>query len=356
MSSTYANSNNSCVTMPVGAPPAARLIQMIQGSLVTQIVATIARLGLADLLAVGPRSSAELTEATGANPDGLTRLLRAAATVGLIAETEPDRFVLTPLGACLTTDAQPASLRDFAIALAAPGHWLPCGHLYDAVMTGRCATTAALGMGIWDYYQDNPEEDATFARGMGNVTAGISVEVAACYDVTRFARIVDVGGSQGVLLAALLEAAPQATGVLFDRPEVINAARPVITARGLAERVEFIGGDFFTEVPPGGDLYVLKSVLHDWDDAHALRILANCHRAARPGSTLLVVEGILPTEPEPSPTHLLNLSMLVQVGGRERTRRQHQALLEAAGYRLERVITPQPGGYSWWSLLEAHRR
>ncbi|MEO7196282.1 MAG: methyltransferase [Pseudonocardiaceae bacterium] len=329
-----------------------RLIQMIQGCQVTQIVGTVAQLDLAGQLAAEPKSSAELADATGADLDGLTRLVRAATTVGLVAETEPDRFVLTPLGACLATNTQPTSLRDFAIALAAPGQWLPCGHLYDAVMTGRCTTTT-LGMEIWDYYQENPEEDATFARGVGNLTAGISTEVAACYDVTRFTRIVDIGGSQGVLLAALLEAAPQATGVLFDRPEIVTGARSMITTRGLAERVEFVGGNFFTEVPWGGDLYVLKSVLQDWDDAHALRILANCHRAARPGSTLLVVEGIVPTEPTPSPLHLLNLFLLVQVGGRER----HQALLEAADYRLERVILPRPGPYSTWcGMLEAHRR
>jgi O-methyltransferase domain/Dimerisation domain len=352
MSSTY---DNPSTTAPAEVPPAMRLIQMILASQVTQIVGTIARLGLADLLAEGPRSSAELAGVTGADPDGLARLLRAATTVGLITEAESDRFALTPLGACLATHAQPASLRDFAMMMTAPGHWLPSGHLFEAVMTGRCTTTTALGMGIWDYYQDNPEEDATFARAMGSLSTSTSTEVAACYDATRFSRIVDVGGSQGVLLAGLLAAAPQATGVLFDRPEVIAEARPVITARGLAERVELVGGDFFTEIPPGGDLYVLKSVLHDWDDAHALRILANCHRAAQPGSTLLVVDGVVPTEPEPSPLHLLNLILLVQLGGRERTRDQHQALLETAGYQLERVISPRPGLSFGLSLLEAHR-
>jgi O-methyltransferase domain/Dimerisation domain len=350
-----AQSGNPSAAAPAEPPPAARLIQMIQGYQVTQIVATVARLGLADLLAEGPRSSAELARATGADSDGLARLLRAATTVELLTETEPDWFALTPLGAYLATNAPPASLRDFAMALAAPGHWLPCGRLVDAVMTGRASTTAALGMGLWDYYQEHPEEDAMFARAMGNLSARISTEVVARYDATRFSRIVDIGGSQGVLLAGLLAAAPQATGVLFDRPEVIAEARSVIAARGLAERVELVGGDFLTEVPPGGDLYVLKSVLHDWDDAHALRILVNCHRASQPGSTLLLVEGIVPTKPEPSPLHLLNLFMLVQLGGRERTREQHQALLEAAGYQLKRVILPRPGAYPGLSLLEAHR-
>ena len=347
--------DNPPAIAPVDTPPAVRLIRMIQGYQVTQIVATVARLGLADRLAAEPKSSAELAGVTGADPEGLARLLRAAATVGLVTEVEPDWFALTPVGACLTADAQPASLRDFAIALAAPGQWLPCGRLFDAVMTGHPSTTIALGTEIWDYYQKNPEEGAVFARAMGGLSASVSTEIAAHYDAARFTRIVDVGGSQGTLLAGLLEAAQQATGVLFDRPEVIAEARPVIAARGLAERVELVGGDFFTEVPLGGDLYVLKSVLHDWNDTDAVRILANCHRAAQPGSMLLLVEGVKPTEPGPSPVHLINLLMLIQVEGRERTRKEHQALLEAAGYRLERVLAPSPGQHHPWSLLEARR-
>ncbi|MBV8995967.1 MAG: methyltransferase [Pseudonocardiales bacterium] len=352
MSNTY---DNPSATAPTEVPPAAQLIKMAMGYQVTQVVGAVARLGLADKLAAGPRSSAELTSATGADPDGLVRLLRAATTVGLIVECEPDQFALTPVGACLASNAQPVSLRDLAIIYSAPGVWLPFGCLFDAVMTGRPTAAAALGMGIWDYYQANSEEGTTFSRAMEGISASVSAEVAACCDVTRFTRIVDIGGNYGALLVDLLKAAPQATGVLFDRPEVIAEARPAITACGLAERVELVGGDFLTEVPPGGDLYVLKSVLHNWDDAHALRILANCHRAARPGSTLLVVEGVVPTEPEPSPLHLFNLFMLVLVGGRERTREQHQTLLETVGYRLERVLPAPAGAFSRVSLLEAHR-
>jgi O-methyltransferase domain len=285
MSSTH---DNPSLTAPVEAPPAARLIQIVLGYQVTQVVGAVARLGLADRL--------------------------AATTVGLIAEDEPDRFVLTPLGAYLATEAQPASLRDIAIAMTTPGHWLPCGCLFDTVMSGRPSTRAALGKELWDYYQEHPEEDALFARSMGNMSIITAAEVVASYDVTQFSRIVDIGGSQGVLLAGLLEAAPKATGLLFDRPEVIATAHPVITARGLADRVDLVGGDFLTEVPPDGDLYVLKSVLQNWDDAHALQILVNCHRAARPGSALLVIEGVVPTAPESSSMHLLNLLMLVQGG------------------------------------------
>jgi SAM-dependent methyltransferase len=342
------------MTHTYDTPPAMQLIRMVQGYQVTQIVGTVARLGLADQLAAQPKSSAELAKVTGADPDGLARLLRAAATVGLVAEVELDRFELTPVGACLAADAQPASLRDFAIALAAPGQWLPWGRLFDAVMSGHPSTILTLGAELWDYYQNNPEEDEVFARAMEDMSASGSTEIAAHYDATRFTRIVDVGGSQGALLAGLLEAAPQATGVLFDRPEVVARARPVIAARGLIERVDLVGGDFFTEVPAGGDLYVLRGVLHNWNDTDALRILANCHRAAQPGSMLLLVEGLKPTEPGPSLFHLIDLLMFVQAGGRQRTREEHQALLETAGYRLGRVLTLS-GVYYPWSLLEARR-
>jgi SAM-dependent methyltransferase len=345
----------SPATAPTETPPAVQLTDMFLGPLVTQVVGTIARLGLADQLTAGPRSRDELIRATGADPDGLARLLRAATTVGLIAEYAPDQFALTPLGAPLATNAQPVSLRDYAMLVTDPGHWLPCGRLFDAVMTGRPATTTTLNMGMWDYYQEHPEEGATLARAMGTMATHMSLDVTARYDVARFTRVIDVGGSQGFLLAKLLEAAPQATGVLFDRPELIAKARPVITARGLATRVELVGGDFHSEVPPGGDLYVLKSILHNWDDAHAARILANCHRAARPGSTLLLVESVLPTEPEPSPVYLRDLLMLIQTGGRERTREQYHTLLEAAGYQLAQVIPLRPEAHHPWSLLEAHR-
>jgi hypothetical protein len=352
MSSLY---DNPSTTAPVELPPSMQLLRLIQGYQISQIVGTVARLGLADLLSAGSQSSGQLAGVTGADPDGLLRLLRAAVTAGLITEVEQDRFMLTPVGACLATEAQPTSVRDYAIMVTTPGHWLPYGQLFDVVMTGRPSASTALGMPIWDYYKEHPEEDALFARAMGNLSTIISMEVVACYDVSRFARIVDVGGSQGVLLTALLESAPEATGVLFDRHEVIAEAAAMFAVRGLEKRVELLSGDFFTEVPPGGDLYVLKSVLHDWDDAHALRILTTCHRAAKPDSTLLVVEGVVPSEPKPSLFHLVNLAMLVQVGGRERTREQYQALLEAAGYRLERVIPPRPGSYFGFSLFEAHR-
>ena len=172
------------------------------------------------------------------------------------------------------------------------------------------------------------------------------------YDVARFCRIVDVGGSQGVLLAGLLAAAPSATGVLFDLPDVVDGAREALAASGQADRVELVGGDFFDEVPAGGDLYVLKSILHDWDDERVLEILRNVHRASAPGATLAVIEGVLPSQPAPSHVHLANLMMLVAHGGRERTLEDYADLLGQAGFLLARTI-PAPCPTYPWTMLEA---
>lgn len=351
MTTTDHSATPFTTSAPRERPPEVVLFELVEGYRASQVTSVIARLDVAGHLAAGPRSTAELVAATGADADGLSRLLRAAVTVGLLVEKPGDRFTLTPVGACLSAE-RGGSLRDLATAVPGPGQWLPFGCLYEAVMTGRPATGEALGSDIWTYYRDHPVEGAAFAGAMGGLSASVSAQVPACFDASGFARIVDVGGSQGVLLTALLQAAPQTYGVLFDRPEVIAGARERVAADPAGERIECVGGDFFTDVPAGGDLYVLKSVLHDWDDEHALQILANCRRAARPDHTLLLVEGVVPTEPGPSPLHMLNLLMLVELGGRERTREQHAALLADAGYHLERVIPP-PAAYLPWSLLEA---
>ncbi len=339
------------------ASPRDQVMAMISGYWASQVCGAAARLGIADHLADGPATIAELAAAASADPDGLGRLLRAAATVGLVTEDEGGRFSLTPLGAELTGDRAAGSLRDVAIALTAPGHWLPWGRLAEAVISGKPQDTAALGTDVWAYYAAHPEEGASFARAMSSISAEASAAVLAHWDATRFRRIVDAGGSQGRLLAGLLEAAPSATGVLFDRPEVADGARASLAARGLAGRVDVIGGDFLDRVPPGGDLYVLKSVLHDWDDQRALQILRNIHRAAQPGTTLAIIEGPLPSSPSPSWMHLMNLVMLVELNGRERTIEDYARLLGQAGYRLDRVTPTTESGWGYpWTVIEAVRQ
>ncbi|HEY6136610.1 MAG TPA: methyltransferase [Thermoanaerobaculia bacterium] len=335
-----------------GPPPHVAIMQMVMGVWVAQIASAVAQLGIADNIAKGNVSVDELAAECPADPEALYRLLRAAASIGLCAETAPRHFALTPVGDALRSDA-PHSMRDFLVAETAPGHWLPWGRLADAIRRGGPLTEEILGANAWDYYAKNIDEAKCFARGMSNLSTIASEDVARVYDPGDVKRIVDVGGSEGVLLRGLLARVPGARGVLYDRPEIIEAAQGAIASSGLADRIEVLGGDFLTEVPAGGDLYLLKSILHDWPDAQCETIVRNVHRAAATDSRLLVVEMTLPDGPAgaPSPVPLMDINMLVMLGGRERTAAEFAALLAGCGYMVERVI-PTPGPFS---VIEARR-
>lgn len=322
------------------------------GFQVTALVALTARLGLADLLIPGPKTSDELATATGAHPQALLRFLRACVAYGLLELAGPDSFGLTPEGACLRSDGR--SLHGFALGMGQPAHLRPFEYLYEGIMENRPVAQDALGMPMWEYYDAHPEAKATLTEHLDEVTAELAPHVVANVDLTAFNRIVDVGGNQGHFLSALLDAAPKATGILFDRPEVMDDARETISARGLADRVELVGGDFLETVPEGGDLYLIKGVLHDWDDEGAARILSNCHQGAGPGSTLLSLEGIVRSEPPLDQiVHLIDLSMLLLVGGRERTRAEFERLFGGAGYHIAETIALPTLGYFPYHIIVA---
>ncbi len=329
------------------AEPALGLRQLIFGHLSAQIVACAVRLGVVDELARGPRPLADLAESSGAPPDVLVRFLRACVALGLLERREDDSFALTAVGDWLRSDRR--SLRDLSVALTAPGHWRSIEQLCETLTTGRPAPPGVLGASLWEYYRENPEEGAAFAAAMSNVSDVVAEEVVANFDVSPYRRMIDIGGSQGVVLARLLEANPRAAGVLFDLPEVLPGARSAIEARGLGHRVELCGGSFFEEVPAGGDLYLLKHIVHDWDDEHAAAILRACHRASEPGTTLLLVERVLGPASHPV-DYVADLLMLVMFGGKERSRAEFEVLLAAGGYRLERVVP-----LSLFALLVARR-
>ena len=332
--------------MPTG-DPALELRRLIFGHLSAQIVACAVRLGVVEELAGGARPLGDLAEATGSPPEVLGRFLRACAALGVLERRPGDVFALTAVGDWLRSDRR--SLRDLSVALTAPGHWRSIEQLFETLTTGRPAPPDVLGGSLWEYYRDNPEEGAAFAAAMSNVSEVVAEEVVANFDVSPFRQIVDVGGSQGVLLARLLEENPRAGGVLFDLPEVLEGARSALEARGLAPRVELRAGSFFEEVPAGGDLYVLKHILHDWDDERAAAVLRACHRASVPGTTLLVVDRVLGPASH-AVDYVADLLMLVMFGGKERSRSELEELLAAGGYRLERVVP-----LSLFALLEARR-
>jgi len=330
--------------------PRAQLRQLVEGYWASQVVGVAARLALADHLARGPMPLDELAEVTGAHPGALSRLLRACAAIGLTELLDGGAYALTPLGACLRSGER--SLRHVAIAFTGPAFWLPWGRLCETVQTGLAAAPETLGCDLYAYLERNPAEGACFGAAMAEETALVGHDLVARYDVSRFTRIVDIGGGLGELLAVLLAASPAATGVLFDRPDVVPGAREALAARGFGDRVQVVGGDFFSDVPPRGDLYVLKGVLCDWgEDEQATRILRNCWRAAARDSSLLVIDPI-PAGGEPSRQDLGDLACLVTAGGHpSRPMDEYRRLLEEAGYGVTGSL-PLPGGMT---VVEARR-
>lgn len=219
----------------------------------------------------------------------------------------------------------------------------------DAIKSGRPIIKAALGMEIWEWYAQHPEEARSFSSAMGNLAQMVAGELVRLVDFSDVQKVVDVGGANGVLLAAILHAHPKLSGILFDLPHVIEAAKPVIEGEGLIDRCELISGDFFKEVPSGADVHVLKHIIHDWDDESAIQILKNCRRALRPNGRLLLVEMVIPADNAPGPVQFIDLNMLVLLGGRERSEIEFAALLKKAGFKPPRLIRT----YSPFVVIEA---
>ena len=316
-------------------PTTPLLLDLITGGWRAQITAAVAHIGVADRIAEGRNTLFALAEVAGAKPDALARLLRAAVGIGLMSERD-GVFAMTDVGDGLRGN-HPRSLRDMATMVNSPGHWQPWSLLWKAALTGKTTVEETFGTDIWTYYRTHSDEAENFARAMTNMTAIGASEVSSVFDPSPYALIVDVGGSQGSLLAALLERAPEAKGVIFDLEHVRGGAEAAIAARGLAGRVRFDGGNFFSAVTPDGDLYVLKFILHDWPDEDCVRILQSIRKAAKPTSRLIVVEMLVPERPSDSFVNLLDLNMMVLVGGRERTAAEYQDLLRRAGFVLETV-------------------
>lgn len=311
-----------------------RFYEIALGFITTQVTRALVQLGVPGRLANGPKSTDELAAAAGADPDGMLRLARAAAAFGLLEAGADGRYGLTSVGRLLQPG--PGSLDALVLAMTSPGIAGTVEHLGEAVRTGASPAPKVHGTDLWSYYHANPEEAATFGRGMAGVTAATLPGLLAAFDPAPYEHIMDVGGGHGMVLAALLERAPGARGVLFDQPQMVAQAAP-------HDRIEPRGGDFLEEVPPGGDLYVIKNVLHDWGDADAGRILANCRRAGRPGHHLAIVEWFAaPVESENRLPPLLDFLLLCTLGGRLRTEGEFRSLLTANGYAIERM-TPLSG-------------
>ena len=318
------------------APPPITVIDMIFGAFLSQAISASAQLGIADALAAGPLTEEELARRVGAHPDSVARLMRLLISRGVFRRRRDGRFALNALADTLRTDS-PISTQGIALLYGSPQHRAIWTRLADAVRTGEPNPPKVLGKDLFEYLPDDPEFAAIFNQAMTSTSSVLEAAVLAAYDFTKFGVIADIGGGHGRLLSSILAAAPDARGVLFDLPEAVAGAQPMLTAHGVAERVTVTGGSFFESVP-SADAYVLKNVIHDWPDDQAIAILGNIKAAARPGATLLLLEMVIPDHDREFLGHYADLEMLVMAGALERSLGQWTDLLQRGGFRLQRVV------------------
>jgi hypothetical protein len=330
----------------LGDRPTMALLGMIHGYWISQVVRAAADLRLADHLADGPRSAQDVAGLESSDPHATYRLMRTCAALGLLSRDEDERFALTPTGALLQSGV-PGSLRDHALAFGAPGHWLPWGQLPEAVRKGGTQAPAVLGNDLFEYLAEHPEEEAQFAASMEALTGSLATDAARVIDVSGVSLAVDVGGGTGVLVRELMRANGGLHGLVLDLPQAAAAARQAADADGLGTRFSAVAGDFFAAVPDA-DLYLLKAVLHDWDDDSCVRILRNCRAAARPGARLIVIENVIRDLARDRFATLLDMNMLAVTSGQERDLAGYDELFDASGWQRTAVHT-LPGARS---LLE----
>jgi hypothetical protein len=318
------------------------LWKLANGYRMTQALYVAVVLRISDHLAAGPRETSWLAEQAQCDPPSLYRLLRALATVGVYEELPDGRFGLTSQGEALRRDV-PGSMAPWVEFMAgSSSHRAAWDGLLGSIRTGENAFKTVHGVSAWDYRAAHPEDNATFDGAMTSISQVVAGHVLDLYDFGGFAKIVDVAGGRGALLGAILARYPASRGVLADQPHVIAGAQDVLRALGVEDRCEVVAVDFFQGVPEGGDAYVLKSIVHDWEDPEAIAILRNVRRAMGPTSVLLIVERLLGEPGDPGLVAAFSdLNMLVGPGGRERTEAEFEALLAAVGLRRSRtVVTP----------------
>jgi len=319
-------------------PPQLHVLELLDGHKVTQCLCVAMRLGVADQLNNGPRACADLARTLDVNADALYRVMRLLASKQIFKELPDRRFELTPAAALLRTGVK-NSLRA-SIGLT-DQNWPTWEYLIDSVRTGQPMFEKVFGMPLFGYYAKHPEKSELFDQAMAEFSRPIAKAIVTSYAFSGIDRLVDVGGGDGSLISVILRAHPRMTATLFEGPWAAERARRSIDAAGLGERCEVVAGDFFASVPAGGDAYLVKHILHDWNDERALALLASCHRAMKPGARLLIVELIIPPGNEPFVGKDLDIQMLLATGGRERTKEEYEALLHQAGFKLCRVV-PTP--------------
>jgi len=327
-----------------GLPPQVVLYQLAAGHYLSHALNLAAKLGIADLLADGPREAQQLADATDTHAPSLRRVLRLLVSAGVFEERRDGSFAQTPISECLRAGV-PGSARAMVMLFGGDRVQNAWRDLEYCVRTGNPVFRKR---GLEDPFKDperSGEESANFDAAMADMTRIAAISVAAAYDFEGIRTLVDVGGGNGALLIGILKAHSDLRGIVFDQPAAAQRARQQIAEHGLSDRCDAVGGDFFAEVPRGGDAYVLKHVIHDWDDERAVAILRNCHRAMNENGKLLVVEGVYPEQIDRSldsrGAAANDVNMLVNTGGRQRSEAEFRSLYDAAGFKLTRIVPAQ---------------
>lgn len=318
-----------------------QIMSLIGGYRISHAIYVVAKLGIPDLLVDGPKTCDQLVNETKTNSSALYRVLRFLAGAGLFNEIRLNEFGLTPLGSTLCNGV-PGSVRASALMTLSDFHQRPWSDLMHTVQTGETAFGHTYGKGLFEALSENTAAAAIFNASMTASSALWSAGLVKHYDFSEIRKIVDVGGGHGRTLAAVLKSNPAMRGVLFDLPDVVAGAARVLEDAGVKDRCEVVGGSFFESVPRGGDAYILRQIVHDWDEDQSLTILRNCRAAMTSSGRLLVIEReIVPDNRAAMRVLHIDMQMLVNVGGRERTEAEYQTLYERAGFRLEKVVSLQ---------------
>jgi len=317
--------------------PQLTLWRMITGGQIAQALHAAAQLQIADQLIDGPLNAEELARRCGAHAPTLARLLRALASLGVFSEDEQKRFCLTEAAQFLRSDV-PNSLRPLILLCHTPAQWNAWGNFAHSIRTGENAFQNLYHQGYWAYLNEHPEEQRLCYEALSGLSVGEVEAIFDAYDFSPYQLIVDIAGGWGKLLTSILQSHAHARGILFDLPFVAEKAAEQIGASVVGERCQVEGGDMFTSVPAGGDLYILKTVSHDWDDAQVVKLLRNCRAAMKPGARLLIIELVLAPRNVVDVGKFMDMFLLAVIGGQERTAEEFQCLVEEAGLVFGRVI------------------
>jgi predicted O-methyltransferase YrrM len=316
--------------------PVIDLMRLISGFQASQAIAVIAELGIADMMKNDALHIDAIAQATECHPRSLYRLLHMLASVGVLEELPGQHFKLTPLGECLRSDSS-NKRSAWARYAGRPYVWQSWGAMMNSVKTGESSFSHLYGANLWEWRSKRRDETEIFDAAMSELSSAAGNAVASSYDFSDFKVVVDVGGGQGALLAAVLAEHKNTKGILFDLPHVVVKAQNVLRAAGVTDRCEIVGGDVFKAVPEGGDGYLIKSVLMDEDDDQAIAILRACRSAMRQSGKVVVIEHLL-TPPNGPEINFSDITMMIMTGGRERTREEFSELFSAAGFQLEQVV------------------